>query len=425
LLASVIFYPEDSMKKLMAMMRAMQKEHGPGSCKFASDTRLGDTKMIPTGIFALDYATGGGIPIGRTSLIYGNKSSGKSSLLAKIACNAQKMCRKCYGSLIFEEQEVSFQTVERDPVGRVVEVTKKRKKMVAVDCVNKCRSAEDEEDESSKGKKAWPGRMNVVWIDAEGTYSPKFYDYFGVDNDGVMLITSEYGEEAVDTADSAIRTGECDVLIVDSIAHFIPKKQREVSTEENDFGTGQAKLINKAMKIWTASLNELDARSKTDCAIILVNQIRQKPGMFPVFVKPGGMGQGFVTSLDIQLWQKEFKFDMSNRPLWMESKFCVEKSKICGPKMEGHYRTCLLSHPGRSPGNTWDDEVVADAAIENGFVTKVGGKIHVLDQKFDTEDDFREELSKVGDFYQVLRAQVVALMIGRPSDGKMPKSKEK
>jgi RecA/RadA recombinase len=407
--------------KLDGLMKAMRKEHGDDSVRPASEL-LPVVARIPTGIFYLDYATGGGIPIGRTSMVYGKKSAGKSSLLAKVVANAQKMCRKCHGPVIFETENVVRTVFETDLAShKVIEVKKEGVRNIAVDCVNKCRVVKE-----GSTKKVFPGRKIVVWIDAEGTYSPAFYEYFGVDNEDIYLITSEDGEQAVDIADASIRTGEVDVLLVDSIAHLVPKKEREKKAEDVLVAV-QARLINRAMRLWTASLNELEAKGLGgDCSIFLVNQIRTMIGQnYTADTLPGGLGQAFATSLDIKLKQKEFRFDLTGRPIWMETEFAIEKNKCGVAKMEGHYKMCVTEHPGRKPGDTWDDEAVADAAQQNGFVVKQGGKFIVLDKTFDTEEDFKRELFQRGDFYEVLRSRVLDLMIGRPSDGQLAKKNER
>ena len=411
---------ENKRIRLIDLMESCQKEHGEGSFKVASDTRASCVARIQTGIFTLDYATGGGIPIGRTTEIVGKRSSGKSSLLAKIVANAQRMCRKCYGPVVFDEKEVTVKTKRLDPAsGKIVEVPEKKTKLIPVDCISKCRT------ENEEGKKVFPGRMNVVWIDAEGTYDVPFYEKFGVDNDAVYLIITDYGEQAVDLADAAIRTGEVDLLLVDTILHLIPKQFREKSTEENKQPGRHAILINDAMKLWTASLNELESTGKTDCTIILVNQLRQKIGLFPQDFKPGGEGQGYASSLEIRLWQKEFQFDTGGRSLTMDTEFAVDKNKTAPPKMAGKYKTCLLDHPGRKPGDTWDDEIVAEAAKNNGFVAKKDGKLTVIERKFDSEEEFKKELHKQGEFYRTLRGRLLDLLIGMPSDGKLAEKKKR
>ena len=418
-------------RKLAALMRKVRDDHGEGSMRKGADLAAQDVKRIQTGIFIIDYATGGGIPVGRMTMIYGQSSSGKSSMLAKIAASAQRQCRACHGPVITETKEVKVEQAQRAPDGTVDVVKVSVPREIPIDCVNQCRVAPASGDDKKKKKAVWPGRMNVVWIDAEGTFDYKFYTGFGVDCDDVYVVTTDYGEQAVDIADAAIRTGECDLLIVDTIAHLVPKVEREASAEDMQVGA-QARMVNKALRVWTGSLNEIEAQGTFDCTIVLVNQLRQKIGIFPVFVKPGGQGQDFATSLDIQLWKKDVKFDKSGRALWQETKFAIEKNKCGVPKMEGRYKTCLLEHPGRLPGDTWDDEVVFDAAAKGGFVEELTtedgeftGRLRVLDREFESEKALRDELHERGETYGVLRGQVLALMIGRPSDGRLAENKKK
>jgi RecA/RadA recombinase len=405
--------------KLADLMKKMQKEHGPGSFKVASDTDP-YCPRIPTGIFSLDYAMGGGIPIGRTSMFYGKRSAGKSAACAKTAANAQRLCRKCYGRVITQDKEVTVERKTVDLITGKMQVTEEKiVKKTPVDCVNKCRVVVE-------GKKVFPGRMQVIWVDAEGTFTPDFYMKFGVDCDDLMLATPDYGEAAVDMVDSAIRLRAVDLIIVDSIAHLTPLKEREGSTEDSLVAV-QARLVNRAMRQWTSSLNEVESNKENDCAILLVNQIREKMGGFyTAEVRPGGMGQAFATSLDIHLWQKDFKYDSTGRPLWMTSKFIVEKNRVSVPKMEGTYRMCLLDHPGRLAGDTWDDEAVADAVLDRGFATfDDKGGVSVIGRPFASSDEFRAEIAKREDFYYEAREAVLNFMIYQPSDGKLAEKKKK
>lgn len=405
------------------LMAKARKDYGERSFIRASEvSRSINMPRISTGILVMDYETGGGIPVGRTSMIYGKKSSGKSSLIAKIATNAQRLCRKCYCPTLTEEKEVSKKVIEKEASGKMVEVARKWKKHVPFDCINKCRVLSDLAD--PKSAKIWPGRMNIIWIDAEGTFSPDFYTNFGMDCEEIYLITCESGEQAVDLADAAIQTGECDLLFVDSVAHLVPIKEREASAEDAQMAL-QARLINRAMRDWTASLNSLAAKGQSDCTIVLINQLRQTLGLFPTDVRPGGHGQEYATSLDIRLWQKKCEFDTNGRPLWQETQFSIEKNKTGPPKMEGHYKMCLLEHPDRKQGDTWDDEAVFDTAKANDFLIKKDGKVHVFDRKFETEMDVRVELLKRDEFYHTLRSRILDLMIGRPSDGKIQEKKKK
>lgn len=431
--------------KLDLLMTQTQKKHGDASFGFASGTRDSGSRRIPTGIFLVDYATGGGIPVGRMVSFYGKRSAGKTSLAAKVIANAQRLCRHCYGEVIFESQEVQMPAVERGPDGKIVETTKAVEREVPVDCVNECRTLPEGDAELTKaqrekkikaGKGVWPGRLNVVWVDAEGAFDVRFYSKFGVDCDpphGVRVLMPDYGEQAVDIADAAIRTGECDLLVVDSLAQLVPNKEREDSAEDVQVAT-QARLINKGLRLWTASLNDVQSKGgPNDCTVLLINQLRSAIGPFPVDVLPGGRAQEFATSLDLKLWQAKDggNFDKLGNRLWQETRFAVEKNRCGGAKSEGFYRMCVKDHPGRVPGDTWDDEVVFDMAQREGFfeiLEDEGGdatdRRRVLGREFDSEEEVKAALHKRAGFYRELRGNLLDLMIGRPSDGKLAANKK-
>jgi RecA/RadA recombinase len=152
--------------KLQDLFNGVRKQHGKLSVRKASELE-GGIPRIPTGIFWLDADMGGGIPIGRMTEVVGLKSSGKSSLMAKIVASAQRLCRKCFRPITeWEEEERERKSVSVDvATGEVIEKMVPYMVKVAKDCANKCR-----EDSDGK-KKKHPGRMTVLWVDQEGCVS--------------------------------------------------------------------------------------------------------------------------------------------------------------------------------------------------------------------------------------------------------------
>lgn len=423
--------------KYDAISRKAQEEFGPGSVMPASDSRVSPCARIPTGIFYVDLVAGGGIPVGMVTEIYGKASAGKSSLAAKVVVSAQGLCRACYGPTITEAREVEVPTVERQPDGTITRATKTVTKQSPIDCVNHCRVGQEagqEKAEKGKGKKgekkagrkgAWPGRVKTCWVDAEGSFDRAFYEQFGMDCDDVSIIKSETGEQAIDFVDAAIRTGEIDLVVIDSLAALTPQKEREISAGDVQVAL-QARLFNRAMRLWNSSLTELRVKGfAAVCTVLLINQVRAKISFMPMDTKPGGQGQDFASSLDIKLRQMSFKFDTSGRPLWQISSFQIEKNRRGEPKRQGEFRLCVTPHPGRNPGDTWDDEVVADAAQAQGFVTtNDDGSLTVLERAFADEQAFRAELHQRAGFYRELRVRVLDRMITKPSDGQVSESRK-
>jgi hypothetical protein len=68
---------------------------------------------------------------------------------------------------------------------------------------------------------------------------------------------------------------------------------------------------------------------------------------------------------------------------------------------------------------------VAEAAKSNGFIVKKDGKLTVIERKFESEEEFKKELHKQGEFYRTLRGRLLDLLTGMPSDGKLAEKKKR
>jgi len=414
---------------LQDLFDRIRKKHGKMSVGIASDL-IDDIPRIPTGIFWLDVDTGGGIPIGRMTEVVGLKSSGKSSLMAKVVASAQKLCRKCFTPITKWGEETRKRKVTNVDMetGEITKVDEKYTARVSLDCANKCRS-------TIEGKKKHPGRMVVLWVDQEGTFTSDFYTDFGVDCDGLHLSSPETGEQAVDLVDAAIRTASVDLIIVDSIAAMTPSVEREASAYDLQVGL-QARTVNKGLRVWTASLNERDARGDTNCTLLLVNQFRMKIASFYTgYTKPGGVGQDFATSIEIQLKQKDYQYDVGGNAVWELIEYFIEKNKVGRPKGGARYRMCLMKHPAiegfpdlwRVPGDTWDDAVVLEVAEEKGIlqVSEEDGKITVFGKEYAGPDEIKTAFFAKDEMFWKVRNALVQMIINAPSDGKLKKKKPK
>src|SRR5579871_3755448 len=96
---------KDRLSALLSseLVEKIKKTHGGTILMRASDFKVEERPRIPTGIFPLDYALGGGFPAGLVSTVYGNKSSGKTTTYLKAIRNAQHMCSECYKFLVDAE----------------------------------------------------------------------------------------------------------------------------------------------------------------------------------------------------------------------------------------------------------------------------------------------------------------------------------
>jgi recombination protein RecA len=112
----------------------------------------------------------------------------------------------------------------------------------------------------------------VAFIDAEHALDPIYARKLGVNVDDLLISQPDHGEQALEIADTLVRSGAIDVLVVDSVAALVPLSELEGEMSDNQPGM-QARLMSKALRKLTASIN------KSRTMVIFINQIRMKIGV--------------------------------------------------------------------------------------------------------------------------------------------------
>jgi len=134
------------------------------------------------------------------------------------------------------------------------------------------------------------------FIDAEHAFDPSYARKLGVDLDTLLMSQPDAGEQALEIADTLVRSGAIDVLVVDSVAALVPRAELEGEMGDAHVGL-QARLMSQALRKLTASV----ARSNT--LIIFINQIRMKIGV--MFGNPetttGGNALKFYASVRLEI----------------------------------------------------------------------------------------------------------------------------
>lgn len=135
-----------------------------------------------------------------------------------------------------------------------------------------------------------------AYVDAEHALDPVYAKRLGVDVDSLILSQPDTGEQALEIADTLIRSGAIDVLVVDSVAALVPKAEIEGEMGDSHMGL-QARLMSQALRKLTATV------SKSNCIMIFINQIRMKIGVF--FGNPetttGGNALKFYASVRLDI----------------------------------------------------------------------------------------------------------------------------
>lgn len=135
-----------------------------------------------------------------------------------------------------------------------------------------------------------------AFIDAEHALDPAYAKKIGVDVENLLISQPDSGEQALEIADTLVRSGAIDVMVVDSVAALVPKAELEGEMGDSHMGL-QARLMSQALRKLTATV----ARSNT--LIIFINQIRMKIGV--MFGNPetttGGNALKFYASVRIDI----------------------------------------------------------------------------------------------------------------------------
>ncbi len=137
---------------------------------------------------------------------------------------------------------------------------------------------------------------SCAFIDAEHALDPVYAKKLGVNTENLIISQPDTGEQSLEIADTLVRSGAIDVLVIDSVAALVPKAELEGEMGDSHMGL-QARLMSQALRKLTASI------SKSKCMVIFINQIRQKIGI--MFGNPetttGGNALKFYASVRIDI----------------------------------------------------------------------------------------------------------------------------
>ena len=135
-----------------------------------------------------------------------------------------------------------------------------------------------------------------AFVDAEHALDPVYARRLGVDIDELLISQPDAGEQALEIADTLVRSGAVDVLVIDSVAALTPKAELEGEMGDSLPGL-QARLMSQALRKLTASI------SRSNCMVIFINQIRMKIGV--MFGNPetttGGNALKFYSSVRLDI----------------------------------------------------------------------------------------------------------------------------
>ncbi|MFI3290719.1 MAG: recombinase RecA [Opitutales bacterium] len=204
---------------------------------------------------------------------------------------------------------------------------------------------------------------NAVFIDVEHALDPRYAKVVGVDLDNLMVSQPECGEDALNIAETLIRSGAVDVIVIDSVAALVSKTELDGQFGDSTIGL-QARMMSQAMRRLTAAIN------KTKCVCIFTNQIREKIGVMfgSPETTPGGRALKFFASVRMDIRRIGQIKDPSGKIVGNRTKVKVVKNKVAAPFTECEFD--IMYNEGISQTGS-----LIDLGVEHKILEKKGAWI--------------------------------------------------
>ncbi|MBE6021719.1 MAG: recombinase RecA [Cellulosilyticum sp.] len=171
----------------------------------------------------------------------------------------------------------------------------------------------------------------AAFIDAEHALDPSYASKLGVDIDELYISQPDNGEQALEIAETMVRSGAIDIIVVDSVAALVPRAEIEGDMGDSHMGL-QARLMSQALRKLTGVI------SKSKCAVIFINQLRDKVGV--MFGSPetttGGKALKFYASVRMDVRKIE-TLKQSNEFIGSRTRVKIVKNKVAPPFQQAEF----------------------------------------------------------------------------------------
>ena len=165
----------------------------------------------------------------------------------------------------------------------------------------------------------------AAFIDAEHALDAEYADKLGVNLDDLLVSQPDFGEQALEIAESLIRSGSIDVIVVDSVAALVPRMELEGDMGDAQMGL-QARLMSQALRKLAGIV------SKSNTSLVFINQVREKIGV--MFGNPetttGGRALKFYSSVRIDI-RRTSSIKQGDQVIGSRTKAKVVKNKVAAP----------------------------------------------------------------------------------------------
>ena len=172
----------------------------------------------------------------------------------------------------------------------------------------------------------------AAFIDAEHAFDSIYAKKLGINLDELLVSQPDNGEQALEIADSLIRSGAIDIVVIDSVAALTPKAEIEGDMGDSKMGL-HARLMSQALRKLTGTIN------KTNCTVIFINQLREKIGV--MFGSPetttGGNALKFYASVRIDIRKSGSPIKNGEEAIGSHVKVKIVKNKVAPPFRQAEF----------------------------------------------------------------------------------------